>query len=236
MTGLVLAALGFLAIHLGISGTRLRSDLVARIGEGPYMGLYSLASLGFIVWLSSSYNDALTHPSQQTFWSVPLGAAHAMSLVNLVAVLFVVIGMTTPSVTSVQAGPLAIPNPVPKGIQRITRHPFLWGVMLWAIAHLVTNGDTASLILFGSFIVLTAMGTRSIDQKRAKSLGPAWDLYARQTSNVPFAAIIQGRSSLGLGEIGWWQWLAGIAVYAALFFGHMTIFGVSPIPGWVPPF
>lgn len=58
MTWLVAAAVFFVVIHIGVSGTGLRRGLVARIGEGPYMGLFSLASLGGMVWLAR----ALAHP------------------------------------------------------------------------------------------------------------------------------------------------------------------------------
>ena len=59
MNMLVAAALTFLAIHLLVSGTRLRDGIVSAIGEGPYLGLYALASLATLVWLAISYNAAL---------------------------------------------------------------------------------------------------------------------------------------------------------------------------------
>ena len=51
MTALIAAALGFVLLHLLVSGTRVRDALTGSIGQGPYMGLFSLASLGLIVWL-----------------------------------------------------------------------------------------------------------------------------------------------------------------------------------------
>ncbi|MGF1453957.1 MAG: NnrU family protein [Alphaproteobacteria bacterium] len=236
MTSLILAVLGFVGIHWGISGTRLRDVLVRRFGEGPYMAAYSVASLALIVWVARAYNSAVVSPDNAFLWMAPGALYHLGGLVMLLATLFVVIGITTPSVTMVQAGPTAVPKPMPKGIQRMTRHPFLWGVALWAAFHLIVNGDVASLVLFGGFLVLTVRGTWSIDAKRAKSMGPAWALYAQKTSNIPFAAILKGKSPLGLGEIAWWQWLAALAIFFALFYGHGYLFGVSPVPGWSPPF
>jgi len=118
---------------------------------------------------------------------------------------------------------------VVKGILRVTRHPFLWGVAIWALGHLVVNGDRASLILFGSLLVLALSGTSSIDAKRKRALGEAWDGFAAQTSNVPFAAIVAGRQQLMLGEIGVWRILAAIAVYLALVLGHPWIAGVPAL-------
>jgi len=77
----------------------------------------------------------------------------------------------------------------PEGIVRVTRHPFLMGVGLWAVVHLVANGDVASFIFFGAFAVTALAGTVSIDAKRRHALGPGWRSFAAQTSIVPFAAI-----------------------------------------------
>ncbi len=119
---------------------------------------------------------------------------------------------------------------VVKGMLRITRHPFLWGVAIWAAGHLLVNGDRAGLVLFGAMLVLAIFGTVSIDGKRARALGDRWDGFAAQTSNVPFAAILAGRQSLKVGEIGWWRIALAVIVYAALLFGHPYAFGVRALP------
>jgi uncharacterized membrane protein len=105
---------------------------------------------------------------------------------------------------------------------RITRHPFLWGVALWAVVHLIVNGDLASLILFGSLLVLAVGGTVSIDAKRRRNFGDQWTRFANATSNVPFVAIAGGRNRLGaaLAEIGVWRSMAAILAYAAAFYLH----------------
>jgi uncharacterized membrane protein len=111
---------------------------------------------------------------------------------------------------------------IAKGIVRITRHPFLWGVALWAIVHLIVNGDLASFILFGSLLALALGGTVSIDAKRRRVFPDQWAQFASATSIVPFAAIITGRNRLGpaLPEIGLWRPLAAIVVYAVSFYLH----------------
>jgi uncharacterized membrane protein len=110
---------------------------------------------------------------------------------------------------------------------RITRHPFLWGVAIWAVGHILVNGSVAALILFGSMLLLALFGTISIDAKRRRALGANWTAFADQTSNVPFAAILAGRQSLNIGEIGWWRIALAIAVYAGVLFVHPHAFGVS---------
>jgi uncharacterized membrane protein len=95
----------------------------------------------------------------------------------------------------------------------------------------MVNGDLASLILFGSLLILAVFGPASIDAKRRRKMGDAWDGFAAQTSAVPFAAIAAGRQSLKLGEIGWWRLGVAVIVWGALVFAHPLLFGVNPLPG-----
>jgi len=117
-----------------------------------------------------------------------------------------------------------------KGVLRITRHPFLWGVAIWAAGHLMVNGDTASLILFGTLLVLAIAGTYSIDAKRKRMLGDKWSAFAAQSSAVPFAAIAQGRQRLDLAGIGWWRLALAVVIWAALLFAHPYAFGAPALP------
>lgn len=230
MTNLIAAAAVFVLIHLLISGTRVRDALVLRLGAGPYMGLFSLASAAVLVWLGFAFGDARVSPVNEALWGVSAATRHIQLLLQLAAVLFIVIGLTTPNPTSVrQEGALDRPDVV-RGMLRVTRHPFLWGVAIWALGHLLVNGDAASLVLFGSMLALALFGTASIDAKRKRVLGAKWDGFAMQTSNVPFLAIAQGRQRLALGEIGWWRIVGGVAVWAALLWGHPYFTGVAALP------
>ncbi len=229
MTSLIAATLCFIAIHLFVSGTRLRDQLVAMLGEGTYIGLFSAASLALIVWMSMSYGPALTADGNAFLWQAPAWWAHLGGIVILIAFLLGVLGMLSPNPGAVGQGARAAEGP--RGIQRVTRHPFLWGVGLWAAFHLVANGDLASLILFGGFTVLAFGGTLSIDAKRRRKMGTVWEQYAAQTSNIPFAAILARRQRLALGEFGWWRVALAVAAYAVTFVLHPALFGVSPTGG-----
>jgi len=216
---LVAASLYFLLIHFAVSGTRLRDVLVMRLGEGPYRGLFSLASFIGIYWMASAYARS---PTIET-WGVLPRLRPLVFAVVLLAVLLAVIGLSTPSPTSVgREGRLAAGEAAVRGITRITRHPFLWGVALWALMHLIVNGDLASLVLFGSLLLLALAGTSVIDAKRRRRCGEAWEAFARSTSNLPFAAIAAGRNQLGpaLREIGVLRLVVALAVYAVIFALH----------------
>lgn len=69
----------------------------------------------------------------------------------LVAFFFVVLAFTTPNPTAVGGEALLAQKEPAKGIQRITRHPFLWGVAVWSFTHLILNGDLASVIFLAAF-------------------------------------------------------------------------------------
>ncbi len=223
---LAAASVFFLVIHLGISGTKLRDGIVGAIGEGPYLGLFSVASLGGIVWLSMSYNAASLDYVET--WGQLVNLHILASVIMFFAFMIGVPGLLTPNPTSVGAEAILDQEEPVSGMTRITRHPFLWGVFLWALSHLVVNGDLASLLMFGTFAVLTAFGTASIDAKRKRKLGDKWDAFAAKTSNIPFAAIVTGRNSLRLGEIGWWRLAIGLVAYLAVFGAHGWLFGVMP--------
>ncbi len=229
MTNLLAAAAVFVAIHLLVSGTRMRDAITGRIGQGPYMGLFSLASVGGLVWLGFGFAGARGEPWNIAYWDLTPATRHVQVALQLLAMLLIVPGLTTPNPTSVgQQGALDRPDVV-RGMLRITRHPFLWGVAVWAAGHLLVNGEQASIVLFGAMLALALFGTASIDAKRKRALGPTWDGFAAQTSNVPFAAILSGRQSLRLGEIGWWRLALGVAVWAALAAGHPHLFGVAAL-------
>jgi uncharacterized membrane protein len=156
---------------------------------------------------------AYRHAPTVELWGLVLEFRPAAYVLVLIAFLFVVIGITTPSPTRVGMESKVGQGPeAARGMVRITRHPFLWGIALWALVHLIVNGDLASLIFFGSLLVPAVGGTFAIDAKRRRNFGEQWIKFANVTSDIPFAAIAAGRNRLGLAlaEIGVWRPLAAI--------------------------
>ncbi len=219
-----LAAAFFVGIHILLSGTSLRGMVVERIGEKAFQAVFSLLSLLGLIWMGSAYSAA----ESAELWTQVAWLPPVTHLLTLLAFLFVVIGVATPSPTVV-GGEVALREDEPaRGILRITRHPFLWGVALWALAHLLVATDLASLILFGALLLLAIEGPFSIDAKRERRLGEEWTRFAGSTSSVPFLAILQGRNTLALAEIGWWRFALALVLYAVFLVAHGWLFGVSP--------
>ena len=235
MSNLIAAALVFLSIHLFVSGTRLRDAITKSIGERPYLGLFSLVSLVVIVWLASAYNAASASAENRVLYDLGIGVRHLAIPVVALAFVLGVQGLLTPNPTSVQQENAAASEGTVKGVLRITRHPFLWGVMIWSALHTAANGDLASVIFFGTFFVNALLGTFLIDAKRKRKLGRVWDTFAYKTSNLPFAAAFSGRNKLRIGESFGERFWVALATFLIVLFVHAYVFGVSPFPnGWIP--
>jgi len=217
---LVLACAVFLALHV-LPSTPLRAALVRRLGEGPYTGLFSLATLAAIVWMALAYRAAPLAP----LWP---GLRHLPPAVMPFSFILIACGVLTPNPTAVAAGKLlARPNPA-QGIIRITRHPVMWGIMLWAAAHILARGELKATLFFGTFLLLAAAGTRLQDMRKAKVHGEDWKRFAALTSNVPFVAIAQGRNRFAAGEIGLVRVAFGLLLYGGTMLSHAWLFGVRP--------
>ena len=115
------------------------------------------------------------------------------------------------------------------GVLRLTRHPFLWALVLWAGVHAFNNADPAGLSLFGYFFVLALFGTWPIDRRRARLLGDErWQEIVRQTSNLPLVAVLRGdqKPGLALREIGWRAPLVALAAWGFMLTFHQQIIGL----------
>jgi len=224
VTELILAAAILLGSHYGISSTPLRGWLIERLGERPYLLLYSMVALGALVWLVVAYRRA----PYVEWWPMTVWSAWVPLLVMPFALLLAVCGIGTLRPSAVGA-PDTLDHEEPvRGILRVTRHPFMWGVALWALAHLVPNGAAAEVVLFTTLAIVALLGTRMIDKKFAARRPAAWQRLVASSSNLPFAAILAGQQHLVLAEIGWSRIGVTLLLYAIVLIFHPRLFGVSP--------
>jgi uncharacterized membrane protein len=217
---LALASLVFLATHF-VSSTPLRKPIVESFGEKAYLGAYSVVSFVTLGWMAWAYLRA----PYEVLWQVPGVKLWPLAVMPF-ALILVAAGVMTKNPSAVgQARALQGGEPA-RGILRVTRHPVMWGIALWAGVHVLARGDAASLVFFGSFLVLALAGTRLIDARKADSLGEDWARFAAVTSNVPFTAIVEGRNRFSAGEIGAKRIATGLALYAIVVAIHPWLFGV----------
>jgi uncharacterized membrane protein len=223
VTNLIIAALFLLTTHFGIASAEVRPRLVAMLGERIYRAFYSVVALLAIVWLVMAWRAA---PWLELWPTIP-ALRHLPFLVMPVALLLLVCGVSQPNPTAIGG---SIDSPA-RGILRVTRHPVMWGIALWALAHLLANGDLASALFFASFAALALGGTLMLDRKHAGREPQAWRSLAATTSNVPLLAIIERRQRFAVGEIGWSRVAVAAALYVALIVLHPYLFGVSVLAG-----
>ena len=226
---LVIATASFVLSHFVLSFGPLRRALVARMDEQKFLILYSAVAFATFAWMCVAYGRA----PFTDLWGDPHWARWmTVALMPFVSVLLVC-GVSTGNPGAVgHAKLLASEDSLQgRGIQKITRHPVMIAVALWAALHLITNGDAASTILFGGMLVLTLGGILHIEARKRASGGAAWARFAAATSVLPFAAILEGRTRVSLAEIGWNRLAASLVVYLIMLFGHRLVIDVPLLPG-----
>ena len=188
MTILIAGLVIFLGVHTLTTLREPRAALIGRIGEGPYKVLYSLVSavgLILIVWGFGHYRAAGYVP----VWEPPIALRH----MTLLLMWFSFVALVA---TYVPAGK----------IKGMLRHPMLVAVKIWALAHLLANGDLGSLVLFGTFL--------------------AWAVYdriavkRRGDPGAPRSAVTAG-DAIAI--------VAGTVAYVAMFWLHPWLIGVPII-------
>ncbi len=225
MDNLFLAAVFFVATHLGIASTPLRAALIDKLGTNGYRAVFSGIALIALVWLIRTYEQA---PFLE-LWEPPAPLRLLAVLGMPFAFLLLVCAFTAPNPTAAGQQPdIYAAEPV-QSIQRITRHPLLWSVILWGSLHILATGHLAAFILFGSLVLTAALGSVMIDRRHLQGSQPGWGVYLQRSSNLPFLAILQGRQKLVLAEIGWLRVVGALVLYAAVLLAHPYLLGPQPV-------
>ena len=185
---LVLGLVLFLGVHsVRIVADGWRTQTLARMGEMPWKGLYSLVSavgLALIVW---GYGLARQQPV--VLWVPPIGMRHAASLLTLIA--FILLAATY----------------VPRNaIKARLHHPMVLGVKVWALAHLLANHTLADVLLFGGFLLWAVLDFRSARQRDAA----AGTSYAPGSLPRTLATVVAG--TLAWAVFAFWAHAAWFGV------------------------
>ena len=165
MTLLLAGLLIFLGVHsLRLAAPSWRDQTLARLGEPAYKGLYTLLSLaGFalIVW---GYGQ--TRYAPLVLWTPPTGLRHAAALLTLGAFVLFAAAYVPRNVFKARWG-----------------HPMLLGTKLWALAHLLANGNLADVLLFGGFLAW-AVVLFIVSRRHDRALGTTYPAASRTGTAV----------------------------------------------------
>jgi uncharacterized membrane protein len=148
---LVLGLLVFLGTHVFVSFRGARADVIARMGLPAYRGAFALISLIGLVLIVWGYGRYRAHGWIE-IWTPPDFMRHITVGLMLFAVIFIVAAF------------------IPSHIKTRLKHPMLAGVKTWAFAHLLSNGDLGSILLFGTFLAWAVYAR--ISAKRRGDTGP----------------------------------------------------------------
>lgn len=190
---LVLCLCLFFATHLvRIVAPGFRNCAIAKIGEGPWKGLYSVASIITLVLVIYAFGQARQVTGM--LYYPPIWMSHIALTLMLIAMICLVASLLPPG-----------------HIATKTKHPLVLSVKIWALSHLLANGETSSVILFAAFLAWGVV--MRIALKRRERAG----LLVRR----PF---VSARYDL-IAVVG------GVVLWAAFIFKlHEWLIGVQPLP------
>jgi uncharacterized membrane protein len=198
--GLAILILGlavFIGTHLLTTRRDTRAALIARVGEGVYKGLYSLVSIvgvvligwGFARYRATGWIDV---------WYPPIWTRH------------VTVALVWPAAICIVAAYS------PGRIKTTLKHPMLVGVKLWAFAHLISNGDLGSIVLFGSLLGWAVLDRISL-KHRTDPGGPPTPVGGRRQDII---ALIGGTVLYLLLGFLFHPLVIGVPAFGAPVLGH----------------
>jgi uncharacterized membrane protein len=188
---------------------------------------YSALSIAVLGWLIVAAGRA----PYVEIWPFAPWQLWVPNIAMPIALFLIVFGVAAPNPFSIAGKNTKSFDPQRPGIAGITRHPLVWGLTLWALAHLVPNGDLAHLILFGLFGAFGLMGMAAIDRRRKREWGAqVWHERARHTAFMPFAGLATGKTRLSGFHQPIQRAFITVALYIALMLLHPALIGVSPLP------
>jgi len=222
-SAVVLFAIAFVGSHIGLATQPVRSRLVARFGEWGFRWIFSgMAATSFallVIWYADHRTEGPAGLALGTY------AALRWPLVSMVVLGIV---LMAGSFARYSGGPYDLVDPgtsrPARGLERVTRHSFFFGVALFAGAHALLATHLVGALPMLALTVLAVGGARHQDAKLRQARGAPFAAYLAGTSAVPFAAILAGRQQLVWRELPWGAFLVGVAVAAGLRAVHADIF------------
>ncbi len=197
----------FMGIHIAAGIYEIREKMVGVLGMPIFRIIHSVGSvLGFVLIV----NGFSQNPKEDIYVLADWSQKAPIYLMPIALVFLV--------------------GSRPKSdISRITRHPMMWAVVLWSFAHLLANGDKASVMLFASFLIYGFFAMMLSDNKKSKSDPAEWERIKAHTSFIPFLALLQGRAEKPRHDHGLKAVIGGLFLYSLLLWFHGYFTGVSLI-------
>ncbi len=200
----------FAAAHIGLAWPAVRQPLVTRLGRWGFTVCFSLVAwLTFGLTVSAYAAHAHEGPA-----GLGLGA-HAAARFVLVAAIAAGSMLMAGTFAGYIGSPYSFSGEQrhePRGLERVTRHPFFVGTALLGGAHALLATHLVGTVLMGSLALFALLGAWFQDRKLLALRGEPYAAYLAATSTVPFAAIAAGRQRLVSSELPYGTLLLGLAL------------------------
>jgi uncharacterized membrane protein len=203
---LAAANAAFVGSHFAMSHP-LRGPMVKALGEKGFTLAYTVVSFATLGWVAHAFAAA---PGADLPTSGDAGWIAASVLTWLAMVLLAGSFVGNPALPTPMAQAQA--RAEPKGVFRVTRHPMMWAIGLWALSHLVLFWSTRTMITAAAMGVLALVGARLQDGKKARAMGAAWGEWSSRTSYWPRLERLFSVGALPLAG-GTLLWLAGSYIH-----------------------
>jgi uncharacterized membrane protein len=214
LASLAAASLALVGTHFALSHP-LRAPLVKALGDGAFLGLYSLVAAACIVWMVFAFRAApaadLGGATGEVGWIV--------STVLTLPALVLFLGSLWKNPALPNPGAAATIERAPTGVFAVTRHPMMWGFALWAISHIALWWSWRTLIAASSVLVLALLGARFQDGKKMALMGAAWTEWESKTSYWLYWGKLPGAGVV--------LWAVAIFAWLAITYGHTHAAGVA---------
>jgi uncharacterized membrane protein len=217
LIGLIAANIAFVGTHFAMSHP-LRGAMVKVLHPAGFQIAYSLVSFATLGWVYFAFRAA---PAAD----LP-GSGEAGWIIATVLVLPAVVLLAGSLV-----GNPALPTPMaqeqaraePRGVFRVTRHPMMWGIALWAASHMVLLWSLRTMITAFAMAVLALVGAHLQDRKKEVLMGEAWAMWESRTSFWPRWSALPGVGAL--------PWAVGLILFVFLSWLHLPL-GQIPAGIW----
>ena len=215
LTVLIAASLSFIGTHFALSHP-LRAPLVARLGNGGFMGLYSIVALGTFAWMVLAFRAVpagdvpLWNGQHDVAWII------ASAIMLIASVLLVGSFQGNPAMPAPGAAELARHRP--KGIFAVTRHPMMWSFTLWSLSHVLVSPTPRVIVLTLAIALLALLGSKMQDDKKMRLMGESWSMWERRTSFFPRFTVLL--------DAGLVPWLGGTILWLVATWLHGWLIGM----------
>ena len=219
LTLIVVLSVACFATHIVLSHGTIRQGLVDSLGLWPFRGLYSLSSFATfgpaaVLWWQNRHLGPV-------LWELPYWPERILAgLLALFGFFLLFQLLAAPSPASMLPAKLEA-----RGVLRITRHPMNMGLAAIALAHILANGVLGDVAFWGSIAAVGLIGPYHMDARLKKQKGEPFIEFCRETSVMPFSAIIGRRNRLAIDELSFPLAILALIAFAAMVYFHGQIFG-----------